>query len=96
MSAKIHLRTWLPTLVVLLTATCVATVSAQTVKEGSAKKGSAKKEMNGSATKTAAPAIGDTAPDFTISTFDDKSITLSDHFGDDGHPVILLFSRANW
>ena len=96
MGTRIHLRTWLRMLVVLLSLTCVATLSAQTVKEGSAKKGSAKKEMNGSAAKTAAPEIGDAAPDFTISTFDDKSITLSDHFGDDGHPVILLFSRANW
>ena len=40
--------------------------------------------------------VGDKAPDFEADTFDDKTIKLSDRFGDDGHAVVLLFSRASW
>lgn len=40
--------------------------------------------------------VGDEAPDFELVTFDDKTVKLSDRFGDEGKPVALLFSRANW
>ncbi len=40
--------------------------------------------------------VGDKAPDFNLETFDDKKVKLSDRFGKNGHPVVLLFSRANW
>ena len=40
--------------------------------------------------------VGDKAPDFEVETFDEKTVTLSERFGKDGKPVILLFSRANW
>lgn len=40
--------------------------------------------------------VGDAAPDFEIQTLESDKMKLSDHFGDDGKPVILLFSRANW
>ena len=41
-------------------------------------------------------AVGDKAPDFTLKTFDDKTVVLSERFaaeGREGKPVILLFSR---
>lgn len=44
-------------------------------------------------------AVGDAAPDFTLKTFDDKTVVLSERFageGREGKPVVLLFSRANW
>ncbi len=44
----------------------------------------------------AALAVGDQAPNFELETFDDKVVTLSERFGEEGKPVILLFSRANW
>ena len=40
--------------------------------------------------------IGDQAPDFVADTFDDGTIRLSERFGDNGHAVVLLFSRASW
>lgn len=40
--------------------------------------------------------VGDKAPDFEAKTFDDGTVTLSERFGEEGKPVILLFSRANW
>ncbi|GEM_PF-1948137 len=40
--------------------------------------------------------VGDQAPDFDIESLDGKRIKLSERFGKDGRPVILLFSRANW
>ncbi len=41
-------------------------------------------------------AVGDQAPDFDLPTFDDKTVKLSDRFGEQGKPVVLLFSRAFW
>ena len=41
-------------------------------------------------------AVGDTAPDFTLETFDGETVTLSERFGENGKPVVLLFSRASW
>ncbi len=41
-------------------------------------------------------AVGDKAIDFELETFDNKTVKLSDRFGKNGKPVILLFSRANW
>jgi len=40
--------------------------------------------------------IGDKAPDFSLETFDNEKITLSERFGSEGKHTILLFSRANW
>lgn len=39
--------------------------------------------------------VGDKASDFELQSID-KTIRLSDNFGDDGKPVIVVFSRANW
>ena len=41
-------------------------------------------------------AIGDVAPDFKLKTIGDQQVVLSERFGEEGQPVILLFSRANW
>ena len=41
-------------------------------------------------------AIGDVAPDFKLKTIGDQQVVLSERFGEEGKPVILLFSRANW
>ena len=41
-------------------------------------------------------AVGDAAPDFELATFDDATVTLSERFGEEGKPVVLLFSRASW
>lgn len=40
--------------------------------------------------------VGDKAPDFEVDTLDGKKFKLSDRYGKDGKPTILLFSRANW
>ena len=40
--------------------------------------------------------VGDKAPDFEVETVDGTKFKLSDRFGDDGKPTVLLFSRANW
>lgn len=66
---------------------------AQSSKKGSSKKGSTSR---GAATASAGLKVGDKAPDFTIGTFEDKNVVLSERFGDEGRPVVLLFSRANW
>ena len=54
--------------------------------------------QSGTKTQEAAAelAVGDAAPDFELETLDDATVTLSERFGDEGRPVILLFSRANW
>ena len=39
---------------------------------------------------------GDAAPDMTVTTLGGDSLKLSDRFGDDGKPTVLLFSRAHW
>lgn len=41
-------------------------------------------------------AVGDAAPSFELQTIGDETVTLSDRFGEDGKPVVLLFSRASW
>ena len=40
-------------------------------------------------------AVGDMASDFELQSID-KTIKLSDNFGDEGKPVVVVFSRANW
>jgi hypothetical protein len=40
--------------------------------------------------------VGDKAPDFEVKTFGDVKVKLSDRFGENGKPTILLFSRASW
>ena len=47
------------------------------------------------AKKTAPHAVGDTATDFDLQGIDGK-IKLSDRFADNGKPVVVVFSRANW
>ena len=84
------MRTQVFTLALLgiLGATFVTTANAQ---QGSA-------TAQGSGTTTAL-AVGAKAPDFTLKTFDDKTVVLSERFtaeGREGKPVVLLFSRANW
>ena len=39
--------------------------------------------------------VGDKATDFELQSID-KKIKLSDRFGEDGKPVVVVFSRANW
>ena len=40
--------------------------------------------------------VGDKAPDFVVETLAGTKFKLSNQFGKDGKPTILLFSRANW
>ena len=40
--------------------------------------------------------VGDKAPDFEVETLAGTKFKLSNQFGKDGKPTILLFSRANW
>ena len=40
--------------------------------------------------------VGDKAPDFEVTTITGDKLKLSDRFGEQGRPAILLFSRANW
>jgi peroxiredoxin len=44
-------------------------------------------------TPTSAPEVGDNAPDFTLSTTSDQSVTLSKLRG---KPVVLVFYPADW
>lgn len=44
---------------------------------------------------TAPLAVGDKATDFDLQTIDGK-VKLSSFSGENGKPVVLLFSRANW
>lgn len=51
------------------------------------------------AAESAAPgklAIGEPVPNFKLKSLGDKPVVLSERFGAEGKPVILLFSRANW
>ena len=43
-----------------------------------------------------AVAVGDEAPDFELQSLGEEKVKLSDRFGEGGHPVVLLFSRAHW
>jgi len=47
------------------------------------------------AEETGALVAGDTAADFELQTID-GTVRLSDHFGEDGKPVVVVFSRASW
>ena len=40
--------------------------------------------------------VGDKAPDFEVETLSGEMFKLSDRYGDDAKPTVLLFSRANW
>ena len=40
--------------------------------------------------------VGDKAPGFEVETLAGATFKLSDHFGEDSKPVVLVFSRANW
>ena len=40
--------------------------------------------------------VGDKAPDFEVDTLSGEKFKLSDRYGADGKPTVLLFSRANW
>ena len=48
------------------------------------------------AVKQEALKVGDKAPDFVVETLAGTKFKLSNQFGKDGKPTILLFSRANW
>ena len=57
----------------------------------------AKQEMaKQEAVKQEALKVGDKAPDFVVETLAGTKFKLSNQFGKDGKPTILLFSRANW
>ena len=40
--------------------------------------------------------VGDKAPDFEVETLAGGKFKLSDRFGADGKPTVILFSRAHW
>ena len=62
-----------------------------------AKQEMAKQEMaKQEAVKQEALKVGDKAPDFVVETLAGTKFKLSNQFGKDGKPTILLFSRANW
>ena len=61
-------------------------------KQEMAKQEMAKQEM----AKQEALKVGDKAPDFVVETLAGTKFKLSNQFGKDGKPTILLFSRANW
>ena len=61
-------------------------------KQEAAKQEAAKQE----AVKQEALKVGDKAPDFVVETLAGTKFKLSNQFGKDGKPTILLFSRANW
>ncbi len=74
-----------------MTLACAAILSL-TVQAGLAQDDPSESAGEGPAVLT----VGDTAPDFELDTFDEKTVKLSERFGNDGNPVVLLFSRANW
>ncbi len=41
-------------------------------------------------------AVGEQAPDFDLESLNGKTVKLSDLVGENGKPVVLLFSRAHW
>lgn len=53
------------------------------------------KDENEVAEETGAHVVGDTASDFELQSIG-ETIRLSDRFGEDGKPVVVVFSRANW
>ena len=64
----------------------------EAAKQEAAKQEAAKQE----AVKQEALKVGDKAPDFVVETLAGTKFKLSNQFGKDGKPTILLFSRANW
>ncbi len=40
--------------------------------------------------------VGDKAPDFELESLDSATVKLSERFGPNKGPTVLLFSRANW
>ena len=40
--------------------------------------------------------VGDKAPDFEVETLGGGKFKLSDQYGADAKPTILLFNRAHW
>ena len=78
----LKLKAWL---LLALVASVVFPLSSANAQSGKKQDGKAKKLK-----------VGDKAPDFNLDTFDDKKVKLSERFGKKGHPVVLLFSRANW
>ena len=66
-------------------------------KQEMAKQEMAKQEaVKQEAVKQEALKVGDKAPDFVVETLAGTKFKLSNQFGKDGKPTILLFSRANW
>ena len=66
-------------------------------KQEMAKQEMVKQEMvKQEAVKQEALKVGDKAPDFVVETLAGTKFKLSNQFGKDGKPTILLFSRANW
>ena len=66
-------------------------------KQEMAKQEAVKQEMaKQEAVKQEALKVGDKAPDFVVETLAGTKFKLSNQFGKDGKPTILLFSRANW
>ena len=66
-------------------------------KQEMAKQEAAKQEaVKQEAVKQEALKVGDKAPDFVVETLAGTKFKLSNQFGKDGKPTILLFSRANW
>ena len=66
-------------------------------KQQMAKQEMVKQEMvKQEAVKQEALKVGDKAPDFVVETLAGTKFKLSNQFGKDGKPTILLFSRANW
>jgi len=47
------------------------------------------------AAETGPHKVGDKATDFELQSIG-KTIKLSDNFGEEGKPVVVVFSRANW
>ena len=64
----------------------------EAVKQEAVKQEAVKQE----AVKQEALKVGDKAPDFVVETLAGTKFKLSNQFGKDGKPTILLFSRANW
>lgn len=52
-------------------------------------------EMQAKPAETKPHVVGDKASDFELQSLG-KKIKLSDNFAKEGHPVVVVFSRANW
>lgn len=58
--------------------------------DAESKEGSEKKSEDSGPHK-----VGDKASDFNLQSIG-KKVKLSDNFGENGKPVVVVFSRANW